>query len=254
MLGRLLLALGIGGVFASCFGGEISFESKPARTHLIELFTSEGCSSCPPAEAWVNKLQSDPRLWIDFVPVAFHVTYWDNAAWRDPFASKDWTSRQYAYSTLWNSSSVYTPAFVLDGREWMELTLPSSGSETVGVLKVVVTDGDKAILTFSPTRNDPRVYEVHVAQLGFGLEINVKAGENGGRKLVHDFVVLLACKRATQGLFSRSPAGETFRRFASGNSGLGYRGWKHDSDPGDRRLVAFQKLSLLNEFRRATTG
>jgi hypothetical protein len=190
MLGRVLLALGIGGVFASCFGGEISFESKPARTHLIELFTSEGCSSCPPAEAWLNALQSNPRLWIDFVPVAFHVTYWDNTAWRDPFASKEWTSRQYAYSALWNSNSVYTPAFVLDGREWMNHALPPSGGEIAGVLKAVVTDGDKAILTFSPVPNDSRVYEVHVAQLGFGLEINVKAGENGGRKLVHDFVVL----------------------------------------------------------------
>ncbi len=182
--------LGIVGIVASGLGGEVSFESKPTRTHLIELFTSEGCSSCPPAEAWLGKLQSDPRLWIDFVPIAFHVTYWDNAAWRDPFASKEWTARQYAYSTLWKSSSVYTPAFVLDGREWLNREIPPAAGEPSGVLKVAVTNGDKAIVTFSPAAKDTRAFEVHVAQLGFGLQSNVKGGENGGRKLAHDFVVL----------------------------------------------------------------
>src|SRR5436309_15974793 len=67
------------------------FESGPQKVRLIELFTSEGCSSCPPAEAWLSKLKSDPRLWKDFVPLAFHVDYWDHLGWRDPFASKEWT-------------------------------------------------------------------------------------------------------------------------------------------------------------------
>ncbi|MDQ3115241.1 MAG: DUF1223 domain-containing protein [Verrucomicrobiota bacterium] len=76
------------------------------RTHLLELFTSEGCSSCPPAEAWLSKLKDDPGLWRDFVPLAFHVDYWDRLGWRDPFASKVWTSRQYEYSARWKSSNV----------------------------------------------------------------------------------------------------------------------------------------------------
>src|SRR6476646_4780454 len=71
------------------------FESGPQRIHLIELFTSQGCSSCPPAEAWLSKLKSEPRLWKDFVPIAFHVDYWDRLGWRDPFATKEWTARQY---------------------------------------------------------------------------------------------------------------------------------------------------------------
>jgi hypothetical protein len=196
MLGRVLLALGVTGVFASCFAGEISLESKPARTHLIELFTSEGCSSCPPAESWLGKLQSDARLWIDFVPIAFHVTYWDNAAWRDPLASKEWTSRQYAYSALWKSSSVYTPAFVLDGREWLNREIPPGAGEPSGILRVVITNGEKTVVTFSPPAKDARAYEIHLAQLGFGLQSSVKGGENSGRKLVHDFVVLsMATKR-----------------------------------------------------------
>src|SRR5437763_14928186 len=53
------------------------FESGPTRTHLIELFTSQGCSSCPPAEAWLSELKNERRLWKDFVPLAIHVDYWD---------------------------------------------------------------------------------------------------------------------------------------------------------------------------------
>src|ERR1700676_1589940 len=119
MLSRALLALAAGGSFlTTSFGGEISFESKPARTHLLELFTSEGCSSCPPAEAWLGKLKSDDRLWKDFVPIAFHVDYWDGLGWKDRFAQPEWTRRQNSYAVRWGGSSVYTPGFVLDGREW----------------------------------------------------------------------------------------------------------------------------------------
>src|SRR5690349_5159728 len=91
----------------------LSLESGPRKTHLLELFTSEGCSSCPPAEAWISGLKNDARLWRDFVPVTFHVDYWDRLGWRDPLASKEWTARQYEYSERWRRSGVYTPGFVL---------------------------------------------------------------------------------------------------------------------------------------------
>ena len=82
----LMLAFGIP---LMAQAGDKTFESGPQRTHLLELFTSEGCSSCPPAEAWLSKLKADPRLWKDFVPLAFHVDYWDHLGWRDPFAAKE---------------------------------------------------------------------------------------------------------------------------------------------------------------------
>ncbi len=107
------------------------------KTHLIELFTSQGCSSCPPAEAWLSKLKNEPRLWKDFVPLAFHVDYWDRLGWRDPFASKEWTARQYQYSENWKSESVYTPGFVLDGREWMDRSIPAAATEKPGVVEIV---------------------------------------------------------------------------------------------------------------------
>lgn len=186
----LLLSLAASVSFATTSqAGEIVFESKPARTHLLELFTSEGCSSCLPAESWVSSLKNEPRLWQDFVPVAFHVDYWDHLGWRDPFASKVWTERQADYSARWKSESVYTPAYVLDGKEWRQSALPGAGPETPGVLRVAV-NGDRLTATFKPSRGAGGRYEIHVARLGFALGVDVTAGENNGRKLMHDFVVL----------------------------------------------------------------
>ena len=171
-------------------GGDTNLESGPTRTHLIELFTSEGCSSCPPAEAWLSKLKGEPRLWQDFVPLAFHVDYWDRLGWRDPFAARQWTARQYDYSSRWKSSSIYTPGFVLNGREWRDQHIPQRAREETGVLKIALGADDNVIATFTPVAESARSYDVHVARLGFDLNINVKAGENSGRKLLHDFVVL----------------------------------------------------------------
>ena len=170
--------------------GEVVFESKPTRTHLLELFTSEGCSSCPPAEAWLSNLKNEPRLWQDFVPLAFHVDYWDHLGWRDPFATKIWTERQADYSARWKSGSVYTPAFVLDGATWHNTALPATATETPGVLTLTI-NGDRVVASFKPATDAGRhSYEIHLARLGFGLGGQVTAGENSGRKLVHDFVVL----------------------------------------------------------------
>ena len=183
----LLLVSILGAVTAQ--GGDVVFESKPTRTHLLELFTSEGCSSCPPAEEWLSDLKNEPRLWQDFVPVAFHVDYWDHLGWRDPFASKTWTERQADYSARWKSESVYTPAFVLDGVAWRNAALPPAATEMVGVLKIAIS-GERVTAAFKPPTNTSRHYEIHLARLGFGLGADVTAGENSGRKLVHDFVVL----------------------------------------------------------------
>jgi hypothetical protein len=183
----LLLVSVLGAVTAQ--GGDVVFESKPIRTHLLELFTSEGCSSCLPAEAWLSNLKNGPRLWQDFVPVAFHVDYWDHLGWRDPFASKMWTERQADYSARWKSENVYTPAFVLDGREWRNAGLPPPATETSGVLRITI-NGERVTAAFKPATGAGRNYEIHVARLGFALGADVTAGENSGRKLVHDFVVL----------------------------------------------------------------
>lgn len=184
-------------LFASLIvrAGDFRFESGPQRVHLVELFTSQGCSSCPPAEAWLSKLKDEPRLWKDFVPLAFHVDYWDRLGWRDPFASKQWTARQYQYSSNWNSEGVYTPGFVLDGREWLARAVPNSSSEKPGSLKLLIVN-QKAVVEFVPGDGATKhVVDVHLATLGFDLSTKVAAGENGGRNLHQDFIVLALTKQ-----------------------------------------------------------
>ncbi|HXX42240.1 MAG TPA: DUF1223 domain-containing protein [Chthoniobacterales bacterium] len=179
--------------------GDLKFESGPQRVHLLELFTSEGCSSCPPAEAWLSKMKAEPRLWKDFVPIAFHVDYWDRLGWRDPFASKEWTARQYQYSVNWKIETVYTPGFVLDGRELLERTVPSLSSERPGVLRLSLADG-KIAAESNSGNSAKRDVALHLATLGFDLTTKITAGENNGRNLHQDFVVLsLASEKMSNG-------------------------------------------------------
>lgn len=167
----------------------LRFSSGEMRTHLLELYSSEGCSSCPPAEAWLGNLRESPGLWRDFVPVAFHVNYWDRLGWPDRFASKTFTDRQYAYAAAWGSGSVYTPCFVLDGLEWRGGGQPpSSSGESAGVLAVERADTGAVHVGFAP--NGKFEGEVHVAILGSGIVSPVRAGENEGRVLHHEFIVL----------------------------------------------------------------
>ena len=190
--------LASGSVFFACFlssmfqmaaADPVTFQSGPKKVQLLELFTSEGCSSCPPAEASLSRLVTDSRLWRDFVPVAFHVDYWDRLGWKDPLASVEWTKRQQIYAANWRAESVYTPAFVLNGREWRNTTVPAVNDETPGVLEAAVHGDNAVLITFKPANS--AAFEVYLARLGFGIAVNVRAGENTGRSLRHDFVVLL---------------------------------------------------------------
>jgi hypothetical protein len=177
-------------VFKMLGADPVTLESGPKKVQLLELFTSEGCSSCPPAEASFSRLVDDSRLWREFVPVAFHVDYWDRLGWKDPFASLDWTKRQQTYAENWKAEIVYTPAFVLNGREWRGASVPSANDDGPGVLKIAVRGDGTVEANFEPANGTSREFEIYLARLGFGIKINVRAGENNGRSLRHDFVVL----------------------------------------------------------------
>ena len=168
----------------------VTFESGPKKVQLLELFTSEGCSSCPPAEASFSRLANDSRLWHEFVPVAFHVDYWDRLGWKDSLASAEWTKRQETYATNWRAEIVYTPAFVLNGREWRSASVPSANEDAPGVLKIGMRGDNIVAVNFEPANGTSGEFEVYLARLGFGIKVNIRAGENGGRSLRHDFVVL----------------------------------------------------------------
>jgi hypothetical protein len=167
------------------------FTSGTGRTHLIELYTSEGCSSCPPAEKWLGELRAHPGLWRDFVPVAFHVNYWDKLGWPDRFASREFTQREYALAAAWNSESVYTPCFALDGGEWRmrdSHEIPAAGANSAGVLTVEYENDGTLRIAFAPSTHGE--YTVQAAILGGGIVSAVRAGENEGRTLHHDFIAL----------------------------------------------------------------
>lgn len=170
---------------------EKTFNSGPAQVALIELFTSEGCSSCPPAEKWLGQFRERPELWRDIVPVAWHVNYWDRLGWKDIFASKKNTSRQYAYAKEWRTRSVYTPGFVLNGREWRRGDGIGTTSPDAGRLTIVWDDSKTAQINYTPPAGESRhAYTVTVAILGGSIISEVRAGENSGRDLEHEFVVL----------------------------------------------------------------
>ena len=173
-----------------------AIESGPERVALLELFSSEGCSSCPPADRWVSGLRGDPGLWKDFVPVVFHVHYWDRLGWKDRFASSTFTRRQERYARNGGGGSIYTPGFFLNGREWTNWrysqSIPAQKSDSPGTLRVHRKGPDAYDIVFDPSGSYRWVssWKVHVALLGFGITSNVRAGENSGRKLSHDFIVL----------------------------------------------------------------
>jgi hypothetical protein len=194
MQSRICLFLAL--FFASALSaGEqtLLLESPGPRVSLLELYTSEGCSSCPPADRWVSQLRDDPRLWREVVPVAFHVDYWDYIGWKDRFASPVYGNRQRDYARNRHVGTVYTPGFVLAGKEWRSWfyrpVLKVEKGVQAGNLKLSV-NGQQAKATFTPSGLLSGELEMHVAVLGFGLTSEVQSGENDGRTLEHDFVVL----------------------------------------------------------------
>lgn len=194
---RLLLATSL--LFHCVFhaSAEMRFQSGERQTQLIELYTSEGCSSCPPADRWLSRYKNDPGLWTVRIPVAFHVDYWDYIGWPDRFARKEYSLRQRDHERKGNIKQVYTPGFVVDGVEWRgwwtarfgvgkKPPLPNSKP---GVLELVVNK-DNFTARFDARKKPQAQQTLTVAILGSNLTTAVKAGENKGEELKHDFVVL----------------------------------------------------------------
>ena len=173
----------------------VMFQSGPAQPALLELFSSEGCSSCPPADEWLSGLKKSQGLWAEIVPVCFHVDYWDPLGWKDNLGSKDYTQRQRNYAKYWRLKSVYTPNFVVNGREWKDGfpnfgMLPASSSNSAGSLKIKAIGRGNFEVSFTVPHSAAGQWRAQTAILGFGIPSDVTAGENAGRKMNHDFAVL----------------------------------------------------------------
>jgi hypothetical protein len=161
---------------------------KPQVT-LLELYTSQGCSSCPPAERWLNELTDSNDLWTGIVPVALHVDYWDYLGWEDPFAIPANSERQRSYAQHNRARTVYTPGMFVNGREWRGWIYrfsPRASGQAPGILAASIENSQ---LQASFPAEDTEL-ELHVAVLGFDITTQVKRGENRNRTLQQEFVTL----------------------------------------------------------------
>jgi hypothetical protein len=169
--------------------GALDLNSGERQVTLLELYTSQGCSSCPPAERWLNDYVEEDALWQSIVPVAFHVDYWDYIGWKDPYATAANGERQRDYARAGHARTVYTPGFFANGREWRGWTLrlgPRASRKQPGNLAVRVEDG--RLKASFPSAGKSLL--LNIAILGFGIETGVLRGENRNRILGQEFVAL----------------------------------------------------------------
>jgi hypothetical protein len=203
MIGATTFALGAGTLFA---GERAAFSQSSALSEdtpvVLELFTSEGCSSCPPADELLSRLGA---LTTGVIALAYHVDYWDSLGWSDPFSSSQWTMRQVEYVRAMQLSGSYTPQIVINGR-WqcvgsdpnriaraiataratpppgvvtVRATPPAAGSHKLNVsvsAHIIRTAGDKSLI-------------VVVAIYENGLMAKIDGGENRGHRVRYDYTV-----------------------------------------------------------------
>ena len=164
---------------------------------IVELFTSEGCSSCPPADRVLADLESKKPTAV--IPLAFHVDYWDGIGWKDPFSSPAWTDRQQAYSRAQGRSNVYTPEMVVDGREEFVGSDASHAEDAIAsaqkrvktpiAMTIVQNGGARSLAVKIGPVSSAEAADVVFALTEPRASVDVKSGENAGRKLDHTAIV-----------------------------------------------------------------
>lgn len=161
-----------------------SVRSGPDAATVVELYTSEGCSSCPSADRWLSSLPAQPGL----VALAFHVDYWDHLGWKDRFASPAYTQRQSEQRSVSGARYSYTPQVVVDGRDrqdWRSMRWPAAPSATVDI--TLERSGGQVNATVRS--HAARSLAAFWAVTESGHSSAVRAGENRGATLAHDHVV-----------------------------------------------------------------
>jgi len=200
---RILLAILGFALMQPAQSAQCSAKSAEHTTALVELYTSEGCDSCPPADRWLSGLGARGYVPGRVVPLSLHVDYWDYIGWKDPYAKELFSSRQKKLTQLQRSAFVYTPQVLLQGRDFrswrsaafdealarinsqkakarLELAIERLRKDSVEVrIAAELLDGGE--------QKDAALY---IAAYENKLASQVTAGENRGRTLAHDFVVL----------------------------------------------------------------
>jgi hypothetical protein len=197
LLGAFAFAGGARAAAPAC-----SAHSGPRTTALVELYTSEGCDSCPPADHWLSSLFSQGFRPDQVVPLALHVDYWDYIGWKDPFAKGEFSARQRRLATLRRPVIVYTPQVLLQGqdfRRWgsddfAEQVMRINSREararialTIRAIEPKAIQADLSAMLLDPAERKSAA--VYLAAYENRLASDVRAGENRGKRLEHDFVV-----------------------------------------------------------------
>ncbi|MGB4908500.1 MAG: DUF1223 domain-containing protein [Tabrizicola sp.] len=160
---------------------------------VVELYTSQGCSSCPPADEFLAMLASDPRI----LPLALHVDYWDYIGWADKFALAQFTDRQRAYAKAVGSRTIYTPQLIIGGADRIEGFAPEETAERLRdhlkagttVRLTVTREGDRLVIR---AEADPPLTEpVRVQLVRYKPEetVMIERGENAGKTITYRNIV-----------------------------------------------------------------
>jgi len=160
---------------------------------VVELYTSQGCSSCPPADELLGRLAKRD----DVIALSLHVDYWDYIGWKDVFASPQYSERQRAYARAAGKRMVYTPQMVIDGQDLVVGTRPNevanlikAHTSTQDQVRLTVTrNGDKIEITAEPLAKGLGKMVVQMVRFSDGESVQIKRGENAGRKLAYHNVV-----------------------------------------------------------------
>lgn len=198
---RVLLFIAAASISAISGAAECVARSGDGTAALVELYTSEGCSSCPPADRWLSSF-AKPASTQRVVPIAFHVNYWDYIGWKDVYADDRYTERQRSLAKATGARMVYTPQVTLHGRDfrgWRDQRAVSQAiaatNRTPARAQIEITskstaDGSAAGMASATLRPGVKADDLalFVAVTQSGLSSRVTAGENRGEKLDHSFV------------------------------------------------------------------
>lgn len=185
---------------AGLVGANVQAQSPPASFAVVELFTSEGCSSCPPADRLLAELDAwATKNDLPVYALSFHVDYWDRLGWADPYASPEFSQRQRAYATASSERSVYTPQMIVNGERGF---VGSQGKQAAAALSQALAAKPSAVVAIESATKTGETVEVHYqvtdAPAGSVLSLalvqpdgsqRVTRGENAGRQLVHVNIV-----------------------------------------------------------------
>jgi len=200
---RIALGVLAAALAASVKGAQCVAKSGPNTAALVELYTSEGCSSCPPADRWLSGLSAQGYVPERVVPLALHVDYWDYIGWKDPYAKRVFSQRQRKLTQLQRLALVYTPQVMLQGQDFRGWGTPAFEQALAKInarparadiaLELLPAGSSTLTVRVSATLLDTAQAEeagLYLAAYESRLESRVSAGENRGRTLSHDHVVL----------------------------------------------------------------